>query len=127
MKSEAKKWREECGVFGIWNHEEASRLVYLGLYALQHRGQESAGIVSLDQGQHHSHKSLGLVAQCFHESDLDRLHGKTAIGHVRYSTTGESFFANAQPLSATLPQGSMSIGHNGNIINSEELRGRVTS
>jgi amidophosphoribosyltransferase len=121
-----KAFREECGVFGIWNDEEASRLSYLGLYALQHRGQESAGIVSLntrDRGPvHFHHKGLGLVADVFKEKDLDRLKGRAAIGHVRYSTTGQNLLTNAQPLTAQLKTGPIAIAHNGNIVNSAELR-----
>src|SRR5262245_60391704 len=93
-----KTWREECGVFAIWNSPEASRLTYLGLYALQHRGQESAGIVSLNEGSHLHHKGQGLVADVFTEDDLDRLKGFAAVGHNRYSTTGENLLTNAQPL-----------------------------
>ncbi len=115
-------WREECGVFGIWNHEEASRLAYLGLYAMQHRGQESAGIVSLHQAQHITHKGLGLVADVFTESELQRLQGRIAIGHVRYSTTGQNLITNAQPLAAQLFNGPVAVAHNGNITNNKALK-----
>ncbi|MCB0394084.1 MAG: amidophosphoribosyltransferase [Bdellovibrionales bacterium] len=122
----SKAFREECGVFGIWNDEEASRLTYLGLYALQHRGQESAGIVSLNRRErgpvHFHHKGLGLVADVFKEKDLDRLKGKASIGHVRYSTTGQNLLTNAQPLTAQLKTGPIAIAHNGNIVNGGELR-----
>ncbi|GIL18404.1 MAG: amidophosphoribosyltransferase [Oligoflexia bacterium] len=117
-----KTWREECGVFGVWNHEQAGRLTYLGLYAMQHRGQESAGIVALHQNQHLQHKGLGLVADVFKEADLDRLLGESAIGHVRYSTTGENRLANAQPLAAQLFSGPVALAHNGNLVNSHILR-----
>lgn len=116
------KLKEECGVFGIWNHEDAAQLTYLGLFAIQHRGQESTGIVSLNEGQHYHHKGLGLVGDVFKESDLGRLRGKAAIGHVRYSTTGENLLTNAQPLTANLLNGSVAIAHNGNIVNSTQLK-----
>ncbi len=123
-------WKDECGVFGIWNHPEAARLTYLGLYALQHRGQESAGIVSLEtqnsvhgpKGTHHIYKSLGLVADIFKESHLTSLKGLSAIGHVRYSTTGGNSSMNAQPLTSNLLSGPVAVAHNGNIVNSSILR-----
>lgn len=119
-----RTWRDECGVFGIWNDPEASRLTYLGLYAQQHRGQESAGMVSLtlNDGKHHLHKALGLVADVFRERDLNRLKGSVAIGHVRYSTTGTNDISNAQPLTAGLSSGPISLAHNGNIVNAGLLR-----
>ncbi len=117
-----KHWHDECGVVGIWNDVEASRLTYLGLYALQHRGQEAAGIVTLDQGIHHRHLGLGLVAEVFTEADLDRLQGPAAIGHVRYSTAGQNSLINAQPLTAELYSGAIAVAHNGNIVNGEALR-----
>lgn len=115
-------WKEECGVFGIWNDSESARLTYLGLYAMQHRGQESAGIVSLDAQTHLNHKGLGLVGDVFQESDLARLKGTAAIGHVRYSTTGQNLLTNAQPLTANLLNGPVAIAHNGNFTNNEKLR-----
>ncbi len=115
-------WRDECGVFGIWNHEEAARLAYLGLYAMQHRGQESAGIVTLQNGSHHVHKGLGLVGDVFSEESLQQLEGHVAIGHVRYSTTGQNSITNAQPLTAQLFNGPVAVAHNGNIVNNEKLR-----
>ena len=115
-------FREECAVFGIWNHPEASRLSYLGLYALQHRGQEAAGIVSLHEGQHLLHKDHGLVADVFSEEVLDSLKGQASIGHNRYSTTGANEKYNIQPLKANLFNGPVSLAHNGNIINSNILR-----
>ena len=89
-KKTSHGFREECAVFGIWNHPEASRLSYLGLYALQHRGQEASGIVSLHEDTHIMHKGHGLVADVFDEEELDSIKGRAAIGHNRYSTTGEN-------------------------------------
>ena len=120
-------WKEECGVFGIWNHPEAARLTYLGLYAMQHRGQEAAGIVTLDTSEnqkavHRLHKALGLVADVFSEAQLVKLTGSAAIGHVRYSTTGDNLVANAQPLASQLWSGPLAVAHNGNIVNASILR-----
>jgi amidophosphoribosyltransferase len=116
-------WKEECGVFGIWNHEEASRLSYLGLYAMQHRGQESAGITSLTaNGLQLHHKGLGLVGDVFNDENLSKLPGLAAIGHVRYSTTGQNLLANAQPLNANLLSGPVAVAHNGNIVNTDSLK-----
>lgn len=120
-----KTWREECGVFGIWNHDEAARLAYLGLYAQQHRGQESAGVVSLHEGEHIHHKGLGLVGDVFKEDDLERLKGRGAVGHVRYSTTGNNLLTNAQPLTAQLLNGPVALAHNGNFVNSAPLREKL--
>src|ERR1700722_227244 len=97
-------------------------MTYLGLFALQHRGQESCGIVSLLDGQHIHHKALGLVADNFKEKHLDRLKGERAIGHVRYATTGENLLTNAQPLTAMLHEGPVAIAHNGNIVNTAILK-----
>ncbi len=115
-------WKEECGVFGIWGDSESARLTYLGLYAMQHRGQESAGIVSLDEKNHLNHKGLGLVGDVFKENELLRLKGTAAIGHVRYSTTGQNLLTNAQPLTANLLNGPVAIAHNGNFVNHNVLR-----
>jgi amidophosphoribosyltransferase len=116
-------WKEECGVFGIWNHADASRLAYLGLFAMQHRGQESAGITSLtDSGVQLHYKGLGLVGDVFQEEQLAQLQGRHAIGHVRYSTTGQNLLTNAQPLSANLLSGPVSVAHNGNIVNTTALK-----
>jgi len=115
-------WKEECGVFGIWNSEESTRLTYLGLFAMQHRGQESCGIVSLDGKTHLNHKGLGLVGDVFQEEELVRLKGRTAIGHVRYSTTGQNLLTNAQPLTANLLNGPVAVAHNGNFVNHNSLR-----
>lgn len=118
-------FKDECGVFGIWNHEESARLTYLGLYAQQHRGQESAGITSLPvlgQLKQEHHKGLGLVGDVFTEPILDHLRGAACIGHVRYSTTGGNLLTNAQPLSANLFSGPVSVAHNGNLTNAAELK-----
>lgn len=120
-------FRDECGVFGIWNHPQASRLAYLGLYAIQHRGQESAGIVTLDGEAHRAEHGLGLVADVFNEEKLDQLTGRAAIGHVRYSTTGMNSISNAQPLTAQLFNGPIAVGHNGNIVNADTLKRELKS
>lgn len=118
-------FREECAVFGIWNHEEASRMTYLSLYAMQHRGQESAGIVTLDGNEHLIHKGLGLVGDVFSGDELKRLKGRAGIGHTRYSTTGQNLLANAQPLNAELVRGPVAIAHNGNIVNHKSLKSKL--
>ncbi len=118
-------FKDECGVFAIWNHPEAAQMTYLGLRALQHRGQESAGMVTLDHGQQHSHKALGLVDEVFDQKSLDRLVGKCAIGHVRYSTTGGNILGNAQPLTASLFNGPIGVAHNGNFVNADKLRSEL--
>lgn len=112
----------ECGLFGIYNHEDAAKLSYFGLYAQQHRGQESAGIVTMNDGLMHDYKGMGLVPDVFSEEILNSLPGKTAIGHVRYSTTGKSSARNAQPLMAHFQGQDIAIAHNGNIVNAAELR-----
>jgi len=143
------KFHDECGVFGVLNHADAANLVYLGLYALQHRGQESAGIasVSTDQrlsqgnvgepsgttgtGEHiippgvpqiHVEKEMGYVADVFTPERLARLPGETAIGHVRYSTAGGSMLCNAQPIVASTHKGPVALAHNGNLVNGDDLR-----
>jgi amidophosphoribosyltransferase len=107
IKSKLKRWRlrENCGIFGIYGIEEAATLTYLGLYALQHRGQESAGIVSADGKKIHSVLKMGLVADVFNKKNLKKLTGPMAIGHIRYSTTGASFQANIQPIYAYYKDG----------------------
>jgi amidophosphoribosyltransferase len=110
-----------CGVFGIHGHDEAANLAYLGLHALQHRGQESAGIVAGDKGLRR-HVGMGLVADVFDEKSLVRLPGRAAIGHTRYSTAGSSEVRNAQPFLFDYAGGSVAIAHNGNLVNAEELR-----
>ncbi|MBM4135856.1 MAG: amidophosphoribosyltransferase [Nitrospira sp.] len=113
---------EECGIFGVYGHPEAANLTYLGLYALQHRGQEGAGICSSDGRQLFLEKSMGLVADIFNEKRLKRLPGHTAIGHNRYSTAGSSVLKNVQPIVANFALGSLAIAHNGNLVNAIELR-----
>jgi len=114
---------EECGIFGIFNHPEASNLTYLGLYALQHRGQESCGIVSSDGVGLHAHKSMGLVADVFGNQDIFKtLPGRSAIGHVRYSTTGSSVIKNVQPIMVDYSRGSIALAHNGNLVNAQILK-----
>jgi amidophosphoribosyltransferase len=111
-----------CGIFGIANQDEASRLTYLGLYALQHRGQESTGIASSDDEQVYLHKSMGHVADVYDEETLAKLKGVNAIGHTRYSTAGDSSENNAQPLMVTMRYGPVALCHNGNLINAVGLR-----
>ncbi len=116
------KFREECGVFAIYGHPEAANLAYLGLYALQHRGQESAGIASSDGRDIHCHKSMGHVADIFTPTVLSSLPGDRSIGHTRYSTAGDTVLLNAQPFSVACNKGKIAIAHNGNITNAAELR-----
>ena len=117
------KLREECGVFGIWGADTASAVVALGLHALQHRGQEAAGITSWDGRAFHSHRAQGHVAGNFDKDDIIRsLAGQAAIGHVRYSTTGETALRNVQPLFAELSSGGFAVAHNGNISNAMKVR-----
>ena len=111
-----------CGVFGIYGHPNAAELTYFGLYALQHRGQESAGIVACDGKQFRVHKGMGLVPQVFNGQVLHGLVGKMAIGHTRYSTTGSSHLRNAQPLAVDCARGQIAIAHNGNLTNASQLR-----
>ena len=114
--------RHECGLFGIYDHEDAARLAYFGLYAQQHRGQESAGIVTLDTDGVHEHKGMGLVPDVFSEAGLRALTGRIAVGHVRYSTTGRSSSCNAQPFLAHYKGQDIVLAHNGNLVNAGELR-----
>jgi amidophosphoribosyltransferase len=117
------KFREECGVFGVLGRADAANLVYLGLYALQHRGQESAGIASVgDDGRIISEKEMGYVADVFTHERIARLPGDTAVGHVRYSTAGGSMLCNAQPIVASTAKGQIAVAHNGNLTNGNELR-----
>jgi amidophosphoribosyltransferase len=111
-----------CGVFGIFGHPNAAELTYYGLYALQHRGQESAGIVSSDGRQFRTHKGMGLVSQIFNGEVLHGLVGNMAVGHTRYSTTGSSHLRNAQPLTVDCARGQIAIAHNGNLTNASQLR-----
>lgn len=114
-----------CGVFGIWGHSEAAKITYLGLHALQHRGQESAGIASSDGERLFAHKTMGLVQAGFSEAELGALTGTAAIGHVRYSTAGASQLKNAQPLAVDYAQGSIALAHNGNLTNHDALRSEL--
>src|SRR5882762_9222421 len=111
-----------CGVFGVYGHPNAAELTYYGLYALQHRGQESAGIVTSDGKQFHAHKGMGLVSQVFKGDILHDMVGQIAIGHTRYSTTGSSHLRNAQPLTVDCARGQIAIAHNGNLTNAAQLR-----
>lgn len=117
--------KEECGVFGIFGHPEASNLTYLGLYSLQHRGQESAGIVTADGYALHAHRQMGLVTDIFSEEIINELKGKNAIGHVRYSTAGSSDNKNTQPILVTFDKGELAIAHNGNLTNARTLRNEL--
>lgn len=119
------KFRDECGVFGIYGHAEAARLTYLGLYALQHRGQESCGIVASDGAELRSERAMGLVSDVFDETRLDRLPGASAIGHVRYSTAGEVSIREAQPFLVACQHGQIAVCHNGNLPFATEERKRL--
>ncbi len=121
------KFKDECGVFGVFGHAEASRLAYLGLYALQHRGQESAGIAASDGVRVRVSKGMGYVADVFTQDTLTGLAGSAAIGHVRYSTAGESRLANAQPILIDCVHGQIAVCHNGNLVNERELRDNLVS
>ncbi|MGE0523702.1 MAG: amidophosphoribosyltransferase [Variibacter sp.] len=122
-EQDGDRLREECGVFGIYGHPDAAALTALGLHALQHRGQEACGIVSFDGHRFHSERRMGLVGDTFSRREvIDRLPGRAAIGHVRYSTTGETILRNVQPLFAELNAGGFAVGHNGNITNGRTLR-----
>ncbi len=117
------KLKEECGVFGIFGHPEAANLTYLGLYALQHRGQESCGIVASDGYKLRAHRGMGLVADVFKEDAVfERLPGPSAIGHVRYSTAGGNDMKNCQPIMVDYARGSIAVAHNGNLVNAQEVR-----
>jgi len=116
------KFKDECGVFGIFGHPEAANLTYLGLYALQHRGQESAGIVSADGERMRASRAMGHVADAFDETALEGLPGHLAVGHTRYSTAGESRLQNAQPFLIDCAHGQIAVAHNGNLVNARELR-----
>jgi amidophosphoribosyltransferase len=118
-------FHDECGVFGAFGHPEASNLAYLGLYALQHRGQESAGIASSDGGELHIHRAMGEVEEIFQPSVLAELPGSLAIGHTRYSTAGDKALLNAQPIMIDCNKGKVALGHNGNLTNAAEWRRRL--
>ncbi len=119
------RFREECGIVGVFGHPEAANLVYLSLYALQHRGQESAGIVSAKDEILISHRALGLVADVFNEDIIRRLEGTAAIGHNRYSTSGQTLLKNTQPFVVEYGRGGLAVAHNGNLVNAVELRERL--
>jgi amidophosphoribosyltransferase len=114
-----------CGIFGIYGHDEAANIAYLGLHSLQHRGQESAGITTADEGRLHRQVAMGLVSEEFDEAALSRLPGRAAIGHVRYSTSGSSEIRNAQPFLFDYSRGSVAIAHNGNLVDADKVRGRL--
>src|SRR5712671_4550382 len=116
------KFKDECGVFGIFGHPEAANMTYLGLYALQHRGQESGGIAASDGQQVRVSRAMGYVADAFDTETLAGLPGAMAVGHVRYSTTGSSKLLNAQPILIDCAHGQIAIGHNGNLVNARDLR-----
>src|SRR5947208_15246077 len=118
------KFHEGCGVVAIYAHPEAEKLAYLGLHALQHRGQESAGIVTSDGMALHTHKAMGLVADIFVEDVLAKLRGTLAIGHTRYSTAGGSALPNAQPIQGQSNQGWIAVPPNGNLANVREIEAR---
>src|SRR5271165_7457894 len=119
------KFHDECGVVAIYGHPEASKLAYLSLYALQHRGQESAGIAASDGEQLRLHKSMGLVSDIFNADALARIPGSLAIGHTRYSTTGDSALLNAQPIRVECSKGQIALAHNGNITNALEIHSHL--
>jgi amidophosphoribosyltransferase len=121
------RFHDECGVVGVFGHPEAANLVYLSLYALQHRGQESAGIVSADEGVLLSHRGIGLVNDVFNEEIIRKLKGTAAIGHNRYSTSGQTLLKNAQPFVVEYGRGGLAVAHNGNLVNAHELRDRLES
>ena len=119
---EGERFKDECGIVGVHGHAEASNIAYLSLYAMQHRGQESGGIVSSQGGEQFVHRGMGYVADVFTEKVLARLPGRHAVGHVRYSTSGESSLRNAQPFCANTDGGPVSIAHNGNLVNAPAVR-----
>src|SRR5260370_9982945 len=119
------KFRDECGVVAIFAHPEAEKLAYLGLHALQHRGQESAGIVTSDGLTSRVHKAMGTVADIFTEDVLSKIRGTLAIGHTRYSTAGDSALLNAQPILVQSNKGSIAVAHNGNLVNALDVRSRL--
>src|SRR5438128_281604 len=118
-------FHDECGVFGVFGHPEAANLAYLGLYALQHRGQESAGIVSSDSKELHVHRAMGEVEEIFQPSVIAKLPGSLAIGHTRYSTAGDKALLNAQPIMIDCNKGKVALGHNGNLTNAAEWRRKL--
>ena len=125
MSMPSDKFQEECAVFGVYGHREAANLTYLGLYALQHRGQEGSGIVSSDGQRLHQQKGMGLVADIYSKKNLKNLAGSNAIGHNRYSTAGDTDLKNVQPLTVNFAFGNLALAHNGNLINASVLRGEL--
>ena len=119
------KFKDECGVVALYSNPEAAKLAYLGLHALQHRGQESAGIVSTDAVSMYAHRAMGLVADIFTEEVLEKLSGTLAIGHTRYSTAGDSALLNAQPIMVDCNKGMIALAHNGNLVNAQQIRSRL--
>src|SRR3989344_1065568 len=117
--------KDHCGVFGIWGDPQAAYKTYLGLYALQHRGEESCGIVTSDGTKMYSHKGMGLVQDVITEEEISKLKGSNSVGHVRYSTSGSSMLKNAQPLLVDYSKGEIAVGHNGNITNADYLRSEL--
>jgi amidophosphoribosyltransferase len=119
------KFHDECAIMGVYGHPEAANLTYLGLYALQHRGQESTGIVASGHDGFHVEVGMGRVNDFFDETRLGHLQGTLAIGHNRYSTTGSSSLRNAQPLAVDYARGSLAIAHNGNLVNAHRMRSEL--
>src|SRR4051794_11858646 len=119
------KLHEECGVMAVYAHPEASKMAYLGLHALQHRGQESAGVAASDGDRIRLHRQMGLVVDIFTEDVLAKLPGTQAIGHTRYSTAGDSALLNAQPIMVDCNKGMMALAHNGNLTNANDLRHKL--
>ena len=124
MLNEIKGLNEECGIFGVFNSPHANQLTYIGLHALQHRGQEGAGIVTVDADHHfYQHRDRGLLSEVFKDpNDLHRLAGQTAIGHVRYGTSGNNSIANVQPFLFKFNDGDLALAHNGNLTNARSLK-----
>ena len=119
------KFKDECGIMGVYGHPEAAKLAYLGLYALQHRGQESAGITASDGVTLRSHRAMGQVSEVFTDAGMKPLSGSLAIGHTRYSTAGDTSLENAQPLVVNCNKGPLAVAHNGNLVNAQEIRRRL--
>ena len=123
MSAELENLHEECGIFGVWGHPDAARLTYFGLHALQHRGQEGAGIVSNENGRLHSYRGLGLLSQVFSDdTQINKLKGSAAIGHVRYATSGSGSVDNIQPFLFRFYDGDVALAHNGNLTNGRSIR-----
>jgi amidophosphoribosyltransferase len=125
LEDEDDHFHDQCGVFAVYGHAESANIAYLGLHALQHRGQESAGIVTSDGEQLYAHRAMGLVQDSFSAEQLQKLPGRAAIGHVRYSTAGGSHLRNAQPFAVDYAHGSMAVCHNGNLTNADEVRAEL--